>query len=213
MINNIIQLAKTQNKNILILASPRSGTHALAAEISSLSGAHNLNEICKTGYCDNPWDDVDKLCSASVLTIAHIVQLTPKITLAENVSKIKNHNIIVNIKRSNVVDQFASWIYFRVLDPTGLHGWHNHTKENTRLKQGSLIATEQDITQFKLEQLVDDFFMPDFRLKYEDLLFENQATFKQNKFAFPIRQIFSNVEYVEQQFKNWQYSEKHFENE
>jgi hypothetical protein len=209
----IIDCAKQQQKNILILGSPRSGTHALSAELCAIGGANNLAEICKTGYCDNPWNDINKLSHSNTFTIAQIVQLTPKILLAENVGKIKQHNIIVNIKRLDKIKQFASWIYFRVMDPTGLHGWHNHTAIKTKIKKEQITANKQDIDQFKLEQLIDDYFLPDFVLCYENLTFNTQKNIFKNQFAFPLPEIFSNLNYVEEQLGPWQYSQEHFFNE
>lgn len=213
MYQTIIDCAKQQQKNILIIGAPRSGTHALSAELCAISGAKNLEEICKVGYCDNPWNDINELSQAPTLTIAQLVQLTPKMTLAENVDKIKQHNIIVNIKRMDKVKQFSSWIYFRVMDPTGLHGWHNHTANNTRVKEKEITATKQDIDQFRLEQLVDEYFLPDFVLCYEKLTFDTQKNISKNQFAFPLSDMFSNLNYVEEQLGSWQYSQGHFHNE
>lgn len=208
----IVDLALQKNKNILVIGSPRSGSHALSAELCALGNGKNLTEICKVGYCKNPWDDIDKLSNSTRLTTAQVVQLTPKLILAENVDRIKKQNIIVNIRRRDKVAQFASWIYFRVSDPTGLHGWHNHTANNTRVQPGSVEVTESDIVQFKLEQMLDDYFLSDFNLCYEDLTFA-QNKFRKNKFAFYLPNMFSNLDYVKQQLEHWQYSTGHFRNE
>jgi len=208
----ITDYAGQENKNILIIGSPRSGTHALSTELSNFRHGKNLGEICMVGYCTNFWDDIDKLSSSARLTTAQIVQMSPKLTLAENVDKIKQNNIIVNIRRRDKVAQFASWIYFRVSDPTGLYGWHNHTVNKTKIKPDTITATEHDITQFKLEQMLDDYFLPTFNLCYEDLTF-TQTTYKKNEFAFPLQQIFKNLDYVKQQLESWQYSSEHFGNE
>jgi hypothetical protein len=213
MLDHIIESAKTQQKNILIISSPRSGTHALGSEISALLGCDNLGEICMVGYCDNPWTDIDRLVNKNKLTVAHLVQLTPKIILAEDVDRIKKSNVVVNIKRRDKVKQFASWMYFRVLDPTGLYGWHNHTTNKTKLKPGDIEAQETDITQFKLEQLIDDYFLPDFKLCYEDLTFNNQKSWRRNEFAFPLPEMFSNIDYVKKHLESWQYAPGHFANE
>jgi hypothetical protein len=209
MLKFIIDSALQQNKNILIVSSPRSGTHPLGAEIAAISGAKNMQEICMVGYCNNPWDDIEKMANTKRLTVGQLVQLTPKIVLAENIDKIKKHNVIVNIKRRDKLNQFASWMYFRVLDPTGLYGWHNHTNDKIKIQPGQLTAQIQDITQFKLEQIVDDYFLPDFKLCYEELTFENQKNFKRNQFPFPLPQIFSNLNYVEEQLNSWHYTSEH----
>ena len=213
MYQTIIDCANQHQKNILIIGSPRSGTHALSAELCAISGATNLAEICKVGYCNDPWDDINKLSHAEIMTIGQVVQLTPKLILAENIDKIKQYNIIVNIKRTDKVKQFASWMYFRVMDPTGLYGWHNHTVYKTRIKEKEITATREHIDQFKLEQLIDDYFLPDFVLCYEKLTFNTQKTIVKNQFAFPLTEIFSNLTYVEEQLGTWQYSPEHFSNE
>jgi hypothetical protein len=212
MYQTILDCAQQQNKNILIIGSPRSGTHALSAELCKLGRGKSLMEICKTGYCNDPWDDINRLSSSARLTTAQVVQLTPKLVLAENVDKIKKDNIIVNIRRRDKVLQFASWIYFRVSDPTALHGWHNHNANKTRVQPGSVTAAESDIVQFKLEQLLDDYFLPTFNLCYEDLTF-TQTNFRKNTFAFHLPKMFSNLDYVKQQLETWQYSTGHFDNE
>ena len=140
MLNFIIDSALQHHKNILIIGSPRSGTHPLGAEIAKISNAKNLGEICMTGYCNNPWDDIEKLTNTKRLTVGHVVQLSSKIVLAEDVDRIKKHSIIVNIKRRDKLNQFASWMYFRVLDPTGLYGWHNHTSDKIKIQPGQLTA-------------------------------------------------------------------------
>jgi len=212
MYQTIVDLAMQKNKNILVIASPRSGSHALSAELCALGNGKNLAEICMVGYCKNPWDDIDKLSISTKLTTAQIVQLTPKLLLAENVDRIKQQNIIVNIRRRDKVAQFASWIYFRVNDPTGLHGWHNHNAAKTKVKPNSVTASAADIAQFKLEQMLDDYFLPDFNLCYEDLTF-TQTTFRKNEFAFYLPEMFSNLHYVKQQLESWQYSAGHFRND
>lgn len=208
--DQIINDAKKLNKNILILASPRSGTHALGAELAARSGGVSIGEFCMVGYSTDFWKEYNSFASRPRLSIAHIVQLTPKVTLAENVAHIKEKTLIVNIKRKNKIDQFASWMYFRVKDPTALHGWHNHRSENTRVQRASVNVTHDDITLFKLDQMVDEFFFPDYRLCYEDLMFDTQKTWTTNSFSFPLREIFSNLDFVTEALGNWEYAPLHF---
>ena len=211
MYQQIIQFAKEQQKNILVIGSPRSGSHALGAELAAISNATYLGEICKMSDKPTPWNEIQLLYNTDKLTVAQIVQLTPKIHLSHNVDTIKKHAVIVNVCRKNKVKQFASWVYFRLLDPTEFRGWHNHHGDNTRVLQHSIVAQEQDLIQFMLEQLVDYYFLPDFNLCYEDLTF-TQKRYQKNEFAFPIETMFSNLEYVEQYLKNWQYSTGHLLN-
>lgn len=209
MFETIVQTAKDANKQLLILAAPRTGTHALAQSLAQISRARNFGEICRTGYCADPWTDFDQLVTAKTFAVASVVQLTAKLALAENVEKIKQQCVVVNIRRQDLVSQFASWIYFRVLDPTGLHGWHNHTEQKTRVQPGEIVATQEDITQFKLEQMLDEYFFPDFRLCYENLDFAKQNKYQKNQFSFPLPQMFSNLDFVEQQLGLWKFSKVH----
>lgn len=212
ILDKIIYQAQRQQKNILIIGSARSGTHALGTEMALISGATCLGEICAVSDNPQPWQEINQLYNTNGLTIAQVVQLTPKIQLAKDVAKIKQHCVIVNLRRQNKVAQFASYMYFRVLDPTGLHGWHNHRADQTRVHAGSIHATQDQINQFILEQLVDDYFVPDFNLCYEQLVFEQKKFFK-NQFAFPLETMFSNLDEVKSQLESWKYSAEHLDHE
>jgi hypothetical protein len=208
--NQILQTAIDGQKNILVIGSARSGTHALAAELSARSISINLKEICKASDNPEPWKEISLLYSTPMLTIAQVVQLTAKINLSIDVDTIKKHAVVVNIRRRNKVKQFASWYYFRYIDPTELHPWHNHSASQTKIKQFSVEASKENIIQFMLEQLVDDYFLPDFNLCYEDLNFDTQKTFKKNQFSFPIETMFFNLNLVKQYLNNWSYAPGHF---
>jgi LPS sulfotransferase NodH len=210
--DQIVKKAKGENKNILVIGAPRSGTHAVGAELANLTNAKYLREICRTSDNPTPWHEIKNLYSTETLTVAQIVQLTPKIHLAKDVQQIKDHAVIVNVRRKNKIKQFASWMYFRVNDTTELHGWHNHKVGNTRIAPHSLQVQEQDLTQFMLEQLIDDYFLPDFNLCYEDLTF-TQKMYEKNQFSYPIENIFTNLDFVENFLKDWSYSSQHFSNE
>lgn len=213
MYNKIIQDAISNKKNILIIGSPRSGTHALGSELASIANAKYLGEICKASDNPTPWKDITLLYNTSDLTIGQIVQLTSKIHLAKHISEIKKHTIIVNVRRKDKVKQFASWVYFRINDPTEFRGWHNHISSKTRVQQYSVEAQENDLIQFMLEQLIDDYFLPDYNLCYEDLLFSVQTRYQKNEFSFPLETMFSNLSYVKQYLDDWQYIPEHFKNE
>lgn len=209
MLEHIVQTAKTANKHLLVLAAPRTGTHALCQTLTKISNAKNFGEICKTGYCKDPWTDIDKLTVSEIFAVASVVQMTAKIALAANVEKIKQHCVIVNIKRQDLISQFASWMYFRVLDPTCLHGWHNHTAQKTKVTPGQIVATQEDIDQFKVEQMLDEYFYPDFRLCYENVDLSQQINYKKNQFSFPLPQMFANLDFVKHQLSSWKFTAKH----
>lgn len=208
--DQILQTALDSQKNILILGAPRSGTHALGAELAKISSATYLREICKTSDNPEPWKEISLLYNTSKLTIAQVVQLTSKIHLSSDVETIKKHTIVVNIRRRDKIKQFASWYYFRYLDPTEFKPWHNHSAGQTRVKQFSIEAVDENIIQFMLEQIIDDYFLPDFNLCYEDLNFTTQKEYVKNQFSFPIETMFSNLDQVKQYLGQWSYATDHF---
>ena len=212
ILDKIIDQARSQQKNILIMGSARSGTHALGQEMALISNGINLGEICAVLEKPEPWNEIQKLYNTKHLTIAHVVQLTSKLFLARDVETIKKHTVIVKIRRRDKVKQFASYIYFRIMDPTALHGWHNHTASKTKVQPNSVIATDEQINQFMLEQMLDDYFVPDYNLCYDDIVFK-QSFYKKNDFGFPIETMFSNLNYVRSILGQWKYCQEHFKNE
>lgn len=201
----ILEAAHQQNKNVLIIGTPRSGTHALGSLLNAVDKRFtNLGEICLNDGSD-PLIDIQRMYQHTRPVVAHIVQLSAKIALSVNLTILKQHTIIINLKRRNKVYQFASWMYFHSIG--GINGkWHNHTESDTSVQPGSITVTKEDVDLFVTEQLTDDFFSPDYVLYYEDLNFE-QSSYKKNRYQFSIEKIFNNLDYVQQRLTNWKYYE------
>jgi hypothetical protein len=202
---SIIEDARQQNKNILIIGTPRSGTHALGSSFYSIDNTlNNFGEICKNDDLNHPLNDIKKIYSHEKLSVAQVVQLSAKIALAPEIDNLKSHAIIVNLKRNNKVDQFASWMYFHKTG--GVNGtWHNHRQSDTKIEPGSIIVTKEDIDLFIIEQITDDFFLADYVVFYEDVAFDS-AHYKKNQYSFALEKIFSNLEYVRERLDHWKYS-------
>lgn len=207
--DQIVELANNQNKNILVLGSARSGTHAVGSELADRSAARYLGELCAVDSRSAPWQDIETLYDVSERKVAQVVRFLPKLHLASQVNKIKQHTVIVNVCRKNKIKQFASWMYFKNLDYTKDQQWHNHKASHTKIQPGTILVQEQDIEQFLVEQLLDFYFSPDFNLCYEQLTF-TQKRFKKNEFAYPLEDIFSNLDYVKQTLSNWEYCVDYF---
>lgn len=201
----ISNVAHQQNKNVLIIGTPRSGTHALGSLFNATDKRFtNLGEICLNDESD-PLVDIQRVYQHTHPLVAHIVQLSAKIALSADLATLKQHTVIINLKRRNKVSQFASWMYFHRTG--GVNGkWHNHTSADTSLQPGSITVTKEDVDLFVTEQLTDDFFCSDYVLYYEDLNFE-QSFFKKNQYQFSIEQVFDNLDYVEKRLANWKYYE------
>ena len=203
MLSSILESAYQQNKNLLIIGSPRSGTHALGSLCSAINSQFiNLGEICKNDGVD-PLISIQQMYQHTRHVVAHIVQLSAKIALSEDLATLKQHTTIVNLRRRNKVDQFSSWMYFHATG--GVNGqWHNHSESDQKMQPGSITVTKEDIDLFVTEQLTDAFFLPNYILYYEDLKFE-QPHYKKNQYQFDIKQIFSNLDYVKHRLENWKY--------
>lgn len=204
-LNEILNQAQQLNKNVLIIGTPRSGTHALGSTFQTLDTAfNNLGEICKNDGTD-PLEDIKQIYNHTTPTVAHIVQLSAKTALSPQLDVLKQHAIIVNLKRNNKVKQFASWIYFHKTGGVNNLKWHNHKSSDTLLTPHSITVTSEDIDLFVIEQLTDDFFLPDYVLFYEGLKFDSK-NFKKNEYSFNIEEMFTNLDYVTQRLGNWKYS-------
>jgi hypothetical protein len=206
MLSEIMQHARQQKKNILILSTPRSGTHTLGYEFAHVDkNIKNLGEICMWDNSQYPPGEIEKLYKTEHLTVAQLVQYQSKLYLASEVSTIKRHVMVVCLRRKNKVKQFASLFYF-----TRVHqgSWLDLDPQKIQSEIGRHTATQYEIDGFLQQQMMDDFFLPDFNLVYDDLIF-TQTSIRKNSFPFPIEQIFSNLDYVRQRLEHWTYSPEH----
>lgn len=201
----VVESAIDQNKNILILGSARSGTHPLGKDLLQI---HNkailLGEICSPQHSDRPWQEIEKIYDHSSIFIAHLVSYVSKIYLCKDIQKIKDHALIINIRRHDKVKQFASWIYFRHI---GAIYNFDHAGQDW-IPQHSITATVDDIEQFIAEQTIDDFFIPDAVIEYEKYNFLTKS-YKKNQYAYPIEEIFSNLDFVKQNLTDFRYCAQH----
>lgn len=210
-LTDILSHARDSNKNILITGAPRSGTHALASLMHQLdSRFENHGEIFKsTRTHTEKLDDLIKICSHNTPSVSHVVQLLAKVFLSPYVDTLKDHVIIVNLKRNNKIKQFASWMYFNKIGGY-MNTAHNHKVQDTNSTPGSITATHEDIDRFIVEQLTDDFFLADYILYYENLDLK-QSQYQQNQYSFPIETIFSNLEYVNERLLGWKYPSERYD--
>jgi hypothetical protein len=204
MLETLFADANFKNKNILILGAPRSGTHALASVIYKQDPS--LRYIGECGMIqtkESPWDDFDLFTSNDHRRLGHIVQSYTKLFALHKTQNIKNNSLVVELRRRNKVQQFASWMYFKHLGE--IYNFQHNGQDY--LAPGSLTVTLNDIERFLVDQLVDRFFNPDYILYYEDLNLAN-SKIKKNHYVYPIEQVFSNLEFVEHWLKDWEYNDQ-----
>lgn len=187
------------------MGSPRSGTHALGSVISKQLGFINLGEICQVDGATNAVEDIERILDTRQQKVAHIVQMLSKVQLSGKVSSIKKSCEIILLRRRNKLLQFASWMYFHKSGGV-LRDWHNHVLDTTAIGVGELCVTQNDIEQFLLEQMLDDFFCPDKIMYYEDIDFSS-AEYQKNHYTQDITSIFSNLDFVKKHLADWNYYE------
>ena len=204
IIGEAIQDSINQNKSILVLGSPRSGTHALGSVIRKrLTNYEYLGEICAINDTPSPWDEIEKLYT-SISSIAHLVAMTSKLRVSCEVDRIHEHCVVIQLRRQNKIAQFASYMYFHLTGGVNGPAWHDHKITDTKIDPGSVVASDEQIDQFLLEQIIDDFFKPDYVVDYEQLNFD-QSTVRKNKFSYDISLMFKNLDYVVERLGNWKY--------
>jgi hypothetical protein len=206
IIDNIVAQAVEENKNILIIGTPRSGTHALGSMIANKNSFKYNAEILRLDI-NFPWqDDFKMLADHSNISVSQIVQYTSKIKFSKYISEFKEHVIFVALRRRDKLKQFASWIYFNRLH-NEVNGWHSQIIEFNENLVGRFLITDNDIELFLVEQLLDSFYAPAYTLYYEDLTFEG-ATQTKNVYKFDPTTIFRNLEFVKDQLADWRYPDE-----
>ena len=203
MLDNIILDSNFKNKNILIIAAPRSGTHALASVIQQQDLQLNyLGEIAMHQKSKQPWTDFEMFYNNTPRKLAHAVQYYGKIFALPMIDKIKECTMIVEVRRRNKIKQFASWMFFKQIG--AIYNFQHHGQDY--IPPGSLTITLSDIEEFIVEQIVDAAFAPDHTLYYEDLILD-QSQINKNQYVYPIEQVFNNLDLVETHLKNWKYND------
>jgi len=207
IIGKATQDSINQNKSILILGSPRSGTHALGSVIhKQLANYEYFGEICAITNTLAPWNEIGKLYTPT-LSIAHLVAMTSKLRVASDVDRIHDHCIVIQLRRENKIAQFASYMYFHLTGGVNGPAWHNHKITDTKIQPGSIVASDEQIDQFLLEQIIDDFFLPDYTVHYEQLNFD-KSTVNKNQFSYDLPLMFKNLDHVTDRLGHWKYSRR-----
>jgi hypothetical protein len=199
LISDIILTANREDKNILIFGSPRSGTHALGLLFfKEDTDLHLLGEICK----DNPREEIRAFCTENSRKIGQIVQMSAKLRISWDIASIRDSSIVVRLRRRNKVSQFSSWMYSSKVSDN--NQWHNYRIQDFVGSRGCIEATQSDIDQFIIEQMVDSFFVADYELYYEDIDFSG-VKIKRNEYPFDLVEIFSNKDFVIESMSRWGY--------
>ena len=155
-----------KDNNVLIIGAPRSGTHALASVIHQQNPQMQyLGEIGMHQASTTPWKDFKTFHNNQPQKLAHAVQAYGKIFALSEVTQIKKHTTIVEIRRRNKVKQFASWMFFKHIG--AIYNFQHNGQDY--IEPGSLTVSLKDIENFIIDQIIDTAFNPDYTVYYEDL--------------------------------------------
>lgn len=159
-----------------------------------------LGEICQAQHGPEPWLEILPMLDTQSIKLSHVVQGLAKVFLTAQVSEIKKNCVVVELRRRNKLQQFASWIYFRHI---GAVYDFDHSGQHY-VAPGSIEITMGDIETFLLEQVLDRAFVADVTLYYEDTDF-SESYVRRNRYQYPIHQAIKNFELAQQHLGNWQY--------
>ena len=159
-----------------------------------------LQEICKTQTSAEPWLEIEPMLEVGDFKLAHIVQARSKVFLLSRTAQIKQHNVLIELRRRDKVRQFASWMYFRYV---GQKYKFDHAGQDF-VSPGSIQVSPQDIEQFLIEQVIDQAFKADFTLYYEDLDL-SMSLIPPNHYVYPIEQCIKNLDMVQSHLSNWRH--------
>ena len=201
----------SNKKGIIILGSPRSGSHMTCDMLfndSTVENKINIGEICNipqyTNICDNLLNYqilpvlFDKLSNntGNKFIFCSLVQYWAKNLLAVDLSILDNYQIF-NIRRRNKIDQYISWCVLRAQLTASI------TKHTTKFEDYQYLlpweSTLKDLEQFIAEQNLDFAFMSVFSriLYYEDLVNSNLKTsLKKNVYPIPHEEIVTDYKLV-----------------
>jgi hypothetical protein len=192
-------------KGIIIIGSPRSGTHYLADGLykkCKISNKKLVGEIYDTFDIDtrNILKNLEELKQIENFTFSHIVQFIPKNLLVNYVDEIKEDYYVINIRRKNKIEQYRSWCMARMT-------W-KHIKThsvNWELIKNELpfIVTNEDIDNFIVEQNTDYLWKPDEIVYYEDIKLE--SSFVKNAYTETFEELFSNANLIFERLADFKY--------
>lgn len=195
-------------KGLLVIGSPRSGSHMVSDIFYNLSTAPNklsLGEIYLDRQ-DNVVNEIEKIKKLynSNFIFASIVQFWAKNLLAMDIGLLEDFQI-VNLRRRDKVSQYISWAVFRAQQQADIirhsPSWEDYCEflpwESTR----------EDIEMFVAEQNLDFAFANKNILYYEDVIAKHLPTkFIKNQYPVPHDKIVTDYALVKDILEKYTYN-------
>ena len=188
-------------RGIIVIGSARSGSHMTCDMLYNESTVENKIKIGEITDVDVK-STVDKYHDKFIY--GSIVQYQIKNILAKNIEMLKDFNI-VNIRRSNKIDQYISWCVFRA---QGRSSIIKHSPNWDDYKNFlPWASTKNDLELFLMEQHLDFAFLYDDILYYEEITQTGMKTqFKKNSYPIPYQDIVTDYDLVVNFLKDYSYN-------
>jgi hypothetical protein len=192
-------------KGLIVIGSPRSGTHHLCQGLYSLSNIENkkyLGEIYQNFDTGDILKNLDSIINTPEFTFSSFVQWVPKNLLVQHKEYLKSNFYLINLRRLDKVAQYRSWCMARL---TWQYKRVHSVNWDLIEKDLPFTATDEDIDNFLIEQNADYLFDYDKVVYYEQLTLK--SSFKTNEYTKSNDEIFSNYDLVLKRLSNYRYVE------
>jgi hypothetical protein len=193
-------------KGVLVIGSPRSGTHHLCHGLYTASDIKNKKfqgEIYTNFDTAQIIKILDPILNSNQFTFSSLVQWVPKNLLVQYRNYLKSNFYLINLRRLDKVAQYRSWCCARLM-------WqynHEHSLNWTIIEKDlPFFVSNEDIDNFIIEQNADYMFEYDQIVYYEDLYVHSK--YKINQYLKPNSEIFSNFDLVLERLGNYKYADK-----
>lgn len=191
-----------QKKGILIIGTPRCGSHHVSAGIFRVLPFNNkeyIGEIYSEFNSENIEKNIKELQNREKFIVGSLVQWTPKNLLTQHLTEF-NDFYLINLRRLDKVAQYRSWCMARLT-------WkytNSHSIDWSKIENDLPYAvTNDDLDQFIIEQNADYLWSYDQILYYEQL--NLNSIFQKTEYVFSNEKIFSDYSLVLKRLKNFKY--------
>jgi hypothetical protein len=204
MVDNFDGIIDNNKKGVIVIGSPRSGSHMTCDILYNMSKNKSKTYLGEIFIDQEKYNEtLSNILDNNKFIFCSIVQFWAKTILAVDPYILKDFNLI-NIRRRDKISQYISWCVFR----TQLHS--SKVRHSPEWKDIETLlpwkSTCEDIDRFLTEQHLDFAFNFNAVVYYEDLINYNLTTrFTKNIYPISKEDIVTNFPLVESKLKNYNY--------
>lgn len=191
-----------QKKGILIIGTPRCGSHHVSNGIFRMLSFGNkeyVGELYLNYDPENIEKNIKELQNNKKFVVGSLVRWIPKNLLVQHLDEF-NDFYLINLRRLDKVAQYRSWCAARL---TWKYSF-SHSIEWSKIENDlPYPVTNQDLDQFIIEQNTDYLWDCDQILYYDQL--DLKSFYQKTDYALPNEKIFSDYNLVLKRLKNFKY--------